>query len=79
MTSEPDKGARNSSKKRSEDMKSHSGLPAHQLEGDAPAAWQGLHNPPLRAPESDFESFIRFLLGLDTHVQWPACPVAHKL
>lgn len=60
-------------------MKSHSGLPAHQLEGDAPAAWQGLHNPPLRAPESDFESFIRFLLGLDTHVQWPACPVAHKL
>lgn len=67
--------------KRSEDMKSHSDLPgsAHQLEGDAPAAWQGLHNPPLRAPESDFESFIRFLLDGDTHFQEPACPVAHKL
>lgn len=47
----------------------HLAFTAHQLEGDAPAAWQGLHNPPLRAPESDFESFIRFLLDCDTHFQ----------
>lgn len=53
-------------------MKNHSDLPGSactSAEGDAPAAWQGLHNPPLRAPESDFESFIRFLLDGDTHFQ----------